>query len=263
MSITIDLSGRVALITGGARGVGRGIAHRLLDAGATVVICGRTEPEAVPTSADGTRTCAAFRTADVRDPDAVEALVTGIVDELGSIDIVVNNAGGTPVVAAAEASPRFSTKIVELNLLAALHVATAAQQRMVHQPEGGSIVNITSLSGLRPSPGSAAYGAAKAGLANLTASLAMEWAPKVRVNAVAAGMVRTETFEDYHGGPDGAAAVAATVPMGRVAEPAEVGDAVVFLASPLARFISGAELVVHGGGERLAFNEVHRTPPVD
>ncbi len=127
---------------------------------------------------------------------------------------------------------------------------------MATQAEGGTIVNITSMSGIRPSPGSAAYGAAKAGLANLTGSLAMEWAPKVRVNAVAAGMVRTEIFDEYYGGPDGAAAVAATVPMGRVAEPEEVGDAVVFLCSPLAGFVTGAQLVVNGGGEKLAFNEV-------
>jgi NAD(P)-dependent dehydrogenase (short-subunit alcohol dehydrogenase family) len=256
MALEIDLSGRVALVTGGARGVGRGITTRLLDAGATVAICGRNAPEVLPRSSDGSRSTEAFRVADVRDPDAVETLIGGIVDDLGSIDIVVNNAGGTPVVPAAEASARFSTKIVELNLLAALHVATAARHRMVAQPEGGCIVNITSMSGLRPSPGSAAYGAAKAGLASLTGSLAMEWAPKVRVNAVAAGMVRTEVFDDYYGGPDGAAAVSATVPMGRVAEPEEVGDAVVFLSSPLAEFITGAQLVVDGGGEKLAFNEV-------
>ncbi len=257
MTIAIELAGEIALVTGGSRGVGRGIATRLLDAGATVVICGRNEPETLPTSTDGTRRTEPFRVVDVRDPEAVDALVADIVGSYGSIDIVVNNAGGTPVVPAAEASAGYSTKVVTLNLLAALYVSTAAYRYMTDQPHGGSIVNITSLSGTRPSPGSAAYGAAKAGLANLTTSLAMEWAPRVRVNAVTAGMVRTEMFDDYYGGAEQSAAVEATVPMGRAASPVEVGDAVVFLVSPLAGYVTGAEVLVHGGGEKLAFNELH------
>lgn len=253
MSLEIDLSGQVALVTGGARGVGRGITDRLLEAGATVAVCGRTEPEPGTLPDD-----VAFLAADVRDPDAVAALVDGVVARFGRLDVAVNNAGGSPGTDAATASPRFSEKIIALNLTSALHVAQAANRVMQGQPSGGSIVSIGSLSGLRPSPGTAAYGAAKAGLASLTTSLAMEWAPKVRVNLVSAGMVRTELFEDYYGGPDGAAAVAATVPLGRVAEPADVGAAVAFLASPLAGFVSGANLVVHGGGERLAFFEHQR-----
>ncbi len=248
MTIPLDLGGRVALVTGGGRGVGRGIAERLLDAGAEVVICGRSEP-ADPSPG------ATFLAGDVRDPDAVEALVATCVERFGHLDIAVNNAGGSPVVETATASPRLTETVIALNLTAALHVARAANARMQDQADGGVIVNVASLSGLRPSPGTAAYGAAKAGLVNLTRTLAMEWAPKVRVNVVSAGIVRTEGFEDYYGGPEGAAAVAATVPMGRVAEPADVGDAVAFLASPLASFVSGANLEVHGGGERLAFTE--------
>lgn len=253
MTILLDLSGRVALVTGGTRGVGRGIATRLLDAGADVVVCGRTPTDDLPVGTDG-RT-ASFLAADVRDPDAVDELVAAIVARWGGLHVAVNNAGGSPNADAATASPRFTEKIIALNLTAALHVARQANAQMQVQPDGGVIVNVASLSGLRPSPGTAAYGAAKAGLINLTRTLAMEWAPKVRVNTVSAGIVRTEQFERYYGDAEGAAAVATTVPMGRVAEPTEVGDAVAFLASPLAAFVSGANLVVHGGGERLAFTD--------
>jgi NAD(P)-dependent dehydrogenase (short-subunit alcohol dehydrogenase family) len=250
VTIAIDLDGRVALVTGGARGVGRGITERLLAAGATVVVCGRTEPEP-GTLPEGVT----FLAADVTDPGSVADLVAAAAEQHGRLDVVVNNAGGSPGADAATASPRFTDKIVALNLTSALRVAQMANAVMQRQPQGGSIVNVTSLSGMRPSPGTAAYGAAKAGLLSLTTSLAMEWAPKVRVNAVSAGMVRTEVFEEYYGGAEGAAAVAATVPLGRVAEPADVGNAVAWLASDLASFVSGANLVVHGGGERLAFFE--------
>jgi NAD(P)-dependent dehydrogenase (short-subunit alcohol dehydrogenase family) len=255
MSLIVDLAGTVALVTGGGRGVGAGIATRLLDAGAAVVICGRHSPETIPAAANGSRS-AEFLAADVRDAAQVDALVDTIVERHGRLDLAVNNAGGSPHAESATASPRFSEAIVRLNLTAAIHVAQRANAQMQQQPGGGVIVNISSLSGVRPSPGTAAYGAAKAGLNSLTETLAMEWAPKVRVNTVSAGMVRTEIFEDYYGGPEGAAAVTSTVPLGRVPEPADIGNAVAFLASPLASFVSGANLVVHGGGERLAFNEV-------
>jgi NAD(P)-dependent dehydrogenase (short-subunit alcohol dehydrogenase family) len=248
-------AGRTVLVTGGCRGVGRGIATRFLAAGADVAVCCRHRPEQLPT-ADGRE--AVLLEGDVRDPDQVAALVAAVVERFSRLDVVVNNAGGSPPAEAATASPRFSTSIVALNLLAPLHVAQAANTVMQQQDEGGAIVNIGSVSGLRPSPGTAAYGAAKAGLVNLTATLAVEWAPKVRVNCVSAGMVRTEQSDLHYGDESGVAAVAATVPLGRMAEPEDVAEACLFLASPAASYVSGANLVLHGGGERPAFLDAAR-----
>lgn len=244
MSLVIDLQGQVALVTGGTKGIGAGIADRLAEAGAAVVVCGRNAPE------EGTHE---FHACDVRDPDQVLALVDAIVGAHGRLDVVVNNAGGSPYADAAEASPRFSESIIRLNLLAPLHVAQAANRVMQSQDGGGAIVNITSVSALRPSPGTAAYGAAKAGLLSLTQTLAVEWAPKVRVNAVSAGLVATADSLEHYGGPEGLARVAATVPLGRFASPTDVADAVAYLASPLAAYVTGANLTLHGGGEWPAF----------
>jgi NAD(P)-dependent dehydrogenase (short-subunit alcohol dehydrogenase family) len=124
---------------------------------------------------------------------------------------------------------------------------------MQGQESGGVILNIGSLSGVRASPGTAVYGAAKAGLLSLTRSLAMEWAPKVRVNYVTVGFVATELSDEHYGDARGAAAVAASVPLGRLADPHDVGTACLFLASPLASYVTGAELAVHGGGEPPGF----------
>jgi NAD(P)-dependent dehydrogenase (short-subunit alcohol dehydrogenase family) len=190
---------------------------------------------------------------DVREPEQVDRLVEGITDRFGRLDVVVNNAGGGPTAPAATASPRFSEAIIRLNLLAPLHVAQAANRVMQGQPGGGSIVNIASVSGVRPSPGTAAYGAAKSGLLSLTESLAIEWAPRVRVNAVVAGMVLTEESRPHYGDEAGIARVAATVPLGRMAAPDDVAGACLFLASPLAAYVSGASLEVHGGGEPPPF----------
>jgi NAD(P)-dependent dehydrogenase (short-subunit alcohol dehydrogenase family) len=240
------MAGRVVLVTGGTRGVGRGITDAFVDAGATVAVCGRTQPEH---GLGG----AIFFEADVRDPEHVERLIGEVVDRSGRLDVAVNNAGGSPSTPSATASPRFSAAIVTLNLLAPLYVAQAANAVMQEQDSGGCIINIASVSGIRPSPGSAAYGAAKAGLINLTQTLAVEWAPKVRVNCVTAGMVRTEQSFLHYGGDDGIAAVSKTVPLGRLAEPRDVGDVCLLLASPLAAYVSGANLVAHGGGENPAY----------
>ncbi|MGZ4680868.1 MAG: SDR family oxidoreductase [Acidimicrobiales bacterium] len=247
----LDFSGRTVLVTGGTKGVGRGIAERFLRAGATVVITARTEPDQPVRHGDSIAT---FTPADLRDPDQAAAAVAAALEAGGGrLDTVVNNAGGAPPVDAATASPRFSESILRLNLLAPLHVSQAANAAMQAQDDGGSIINIGSVSGIRPSPGSAVYGASKAGLVGLTQSLAVEWAPKVRLNLVSGGLIRTEQAHLFYGDEDGIARVAATVPLGRMGTPDDIADACLFLASPMASYISGANLVIHGGGERPAF----------
>ncbi len=260
-SLAIDLTGRVALVTGGTRGVGRGITEALLDAGATVVTCARSDvaPADLPLADAGA--VRRHHVCDVRDTGAVAAMVDAIATEQGSLDILVNNAGGAPYALAADASPRFHSKVTELNLLAPLQLMQAANRVMQAQSDGGVIVNLSSVSALRPSPGTAAYGAAKAGLDSLTRSLAVEWAPRVRVVAIDVGLVRTEQSHLHYGDEDGIAAVARTVPLGRLAEPRDVGQVVAFLASPLAGYISGACIEVHGGGERPVFLDAASTSP--
>jgi NAD(P)-dependent dehydrogenase (short-subunit alcohol dehydrogenase family) len=250
VSDSLDLSGWVAIVTGGGRGVGRGISERFLGAGAEVVICGRSEPEKLP-EADSRQ--AHFVEADIRELDAIERVVSYASERFGRLDVLVNNAGGAPPAEAATASPRFSEAILRLNLIAPLHFSQKANAVMQEQDQGGSIVNIASVSAIRPSPGAAAYGAAKAGLLSLTQTLAVEWAPKVRVNAVTAGMVRTEQSHLHYGDEEGVRAVGATVPLGRMAEPSDIGDACLYLASPMARYVSGASLLLHGGGEKPAY----------
>ena len=246
----LDLSGRAVIVTGGGKGVGIGITQRFLEAGADVLICGRSEPEK-EIAAAGRR--AHFVAADVRDVEQIQAVVGAATERFGRLDVLVNNAGGSPEAEAATVSPRFSEAILRLNLIAPLNFSQAANQVMQEQPEGGTIINIASVSGIRPSPGTAAYGAAKAGLLSLTTTLAVEWAPKVRVNAVTAGMIRTEQAHLHYGDEEGIAAVGATVPLGRMGEPQDVGDACLYLASPLSSYVSGANILLHGGGEKPAF----------
>lgn len=236
----MELKGRVAVVTGGTRGVGAGIARAFVSAGADVVVCARRPPE-VPLEG------AEFAPLDVRDPDAVRAFFAA----LPRLDVLVNNAGGGPYRLLADADAERHTRVVELNLLAPLTASLAAYEHL--KRSRGSVVMIGSVSGSRPSPGSAAYGAAKAGLENLARSMAVEWAPDVRVNTLVVGMVRTELAHLHYGGEDGVAAVASTVPLGRLAEPSDVGAAAVFLASDAAAYVTGASLLVHGGGERPLF----------
>ncbi|AMO55506.1 short-chain dehydrogenase [Endozoicomonas montiporae] len=252
MQNPLDFTGQVVIVTGGGKGAGKGISECFLQQGADVVICGRTEPEQLP-AANGRE--AFFIPCDVRDIEQAQQLVDATVERFGRLDVMINNAGGAPFADAATVSPRFSESILRLNLIAPLNLCQLANRVMQQQEQGGSIINICSVSAKRPSPGTAAYGAAKAGLVNLTQSLAVEWAPAVRVNAVIAGMIQTEQSHLHYGDDQGIASVARTVPLQRLAQPSDIGDTCLYLASGLASYVSGSEITVHGGGEKPAFLE--------
>ena len=240
------LAGKVAIVTGGTRGIGAAIAARFLAEGASVLVCARHLPGQLP--AAGGRT-AGFTVADVREASQAAAVVDEAVTRYGRLDIAVNNAGGAPQADAATASPGFIAKVVALNLLAPFYIAQAASAVMRRQDDGGLIINIGSVAAVSPVPGSAAYAASKAGLATATRALALELGPKVRVNQVTVGLVLTDQAAAYYGDADGQRAVAALIPAGRMAVPDDVADACLLLASPLAGYVNGAEIRLDGGGE--------------
>ena len=173
-------------------------------------------------------------------------MVAAIVERHGRLDVVVNNAGGSSETPAATISPESFAKIIELNLLAPFYVAQASNRVMQEQPLGGVIVNVGSVAAVRPPPGFSAYSAAKAGLTVLTRSLAVEWAPRVRVNCVVVGLVRTPESLNYYTSVEG---LAQSIPARRLAEPSDVARACVVLASLDLAYVSGANLALDGGGE--------------
>ncbi|QIL79933.1 SDR family oxidoreductase [Diaphorobacter sp. HDW4A] len=264
MQANNEFQQRVVLVTGGTKGIGRGIAEAYLEAGAVVVVCGRQQPDQDQLPGFGDRK-AEFIACDVREAQAVKELVDQVVQRHGRLDVLVNNAGGAPAVDAATVSPRFHEGVLRLNLFSTLHASQAANAVMQQQEEGGVIVCIGSISALRPSPGTAAYGAAKAAVLSLVSSLAVEWAPKVRVVAVSPGLVRTEQSHLHFGDEAGIASVARTIPAGRLAEPRDIAEACLYVSSPRASYLSGTNLLLHGGGERPAFlgaaNAEHNAQP--
>lgn len=243
------LAGRTAIVTGGTRGLGRAISVALAAQGCNVVAGARSEPESLPEGVE-------FAALDVRDPEAVDAFVNDVASRHGGLDIIVNNAGGSPESDASTASPRFAEAISKLNFLAPYFLARAAHPHLLRS-KGAAIVNIASVSGIRPSPGTAIYGASKAALLSLTKSLAQEWGPQsIRVNAIIVGLAETETTADTYGSESAQAKIAESLPLGRMARGEDIARAVLYLASPASEYVSGAWLNVDGGGERPLFLDI-------
>lgn len=242
-----DFKDKTIIVTGGGRGIGRGIADEFARLGANIIICGRREPDTLPENAH-------FIPLDIRDPENAPKLITFALEKTGRVDCLINNAGGGPPVASKDASPNLTQKVVALNLLAPINLSQAAYAPL--KDTGGSIINISSVSATRSSPGSVAYGAAKAGLLNVTTSLAMEWAPNIRVNAIIVGLVKTEASQDHYGGERGMQHLAENLPMKRMGTPDDIARACVFLADPNNSYVSGACLEVFGGGEPPSFLKI-------
>lgn len=246
----LDFSGKAVIVTGGTKGLGRVITTTFLAAGADVLICARNAPEATVAVAGRD---AVFVPCDVRDPEQIKSVVAAALDRFGRIDALINNAGGAPPANSATVSPRFNERIVALNLLAPMNFSQAVHDTMQSQDGGGVIINIASVSGTRANPMGAAYGAAKAGLINLSETLAAEWGPKIRVLTITVGLIVTDDAMLYYGDEEGMRRVGNTIPARRMGNPDDIADVCLFLCSPVARWMTGTNVMVHGGGEIPAY----------
>lgn len=240
------LQGKVAIVTGASRGIGLGIAQRLLAEGASVCITAR-KPEPLEKAAadlgDASRVLAVAGKA--HDPQHQADAVAKVLDTFGRIDLLVNNAGTNPVFGPLmELEPAAAAKILEVNVLAALAWTQQVYQASLRE-HGGVVVNMASISGIGISPGIAMYGASKAALINLTKQLAVELGPAVRVNAVAPAVVKTRFARALYEGYEEEAA--SRYPLKRLGVPDDVAAAVAFLASDDASWITGQTLVLDGG----------------
>jgi NAD(P)-dependent dehydrogenase (short-subunit alcohol dehydrogenase family) len=238
-----SFDGRVALVTGGASGIGRATALRLARDGATVAVLDR--------DGDGARAVAAevggpAFAVDVRDGDAVRAAVAATVDALGGLAILVNNAGVGDLRPLHTVDDRLWHRLLDVNLTGTFHAMAAAVPVMLAAGRG-VIVNNASVSGLGPTRNEAAYSAAKAGVIALTASGALEYGPAIRVNCVAPGFIRTPLTAIWDSHPEAFAPIGDAIPLGRIGEADEVAEVVAFLCSDAAAYVTGHTLVVDGG----------------
>jgi len=245
-----SLDGKVAVVTGASRGIGRAIALGLADAGADVAVAARTESdlERLVDEIRGRGRKALAVPTDVLDRSAIESLFDKTIDELGGFDILVNNAGGTRFVAPITTlRPEGWDKVIDLNLNAVFHATQLAAQRMVDRG-GGSIIQISSVAGVQGAEGLSFYSAAKAGVRLMTQAVARELASSgVRLNSIAPGWIATDLNANMWSDEGTRESMEDMIPMGRLGQAEEIVGPAVFLASDASSFVTGATLLVDGG----------------